>query len=63
MGFAMLTIVGPHPNEVNIGDLAIKMHTIFALMYKFGFHFEMTSTGGQHHTIPGKIPFQINLSH
>jgi hypothetical protein len=23
----------------------------------------MTSTGGQHHTIPGKIPFQINLSH
>ncbi len=64
MGFAMLTIVGPHPNEVNIGDLAIKIvHTIFALMYKFGFHFEMTTMGGQHCTIPGKILFQINLSH
>jgi hypothetical protein len=59
MGFAMLTIVGPHPNEVNIGDLAIKIvHTIFALMYKFGFHFEVASMGGQPFTIPGKIPLQ-----
>jgi hypothetical protein len=23
----------------------------------------MASMGGQHHTIPGKILFQINLSH
>lgn len=63
-GFCHAHIVGPHPNEVNIGNLAIKIvHTIFALMYKFGFHFEMTTMGGQHCTIPGKILFQINLSH